>query len=86
MTTIKSYVTPKIESTLKPSNDDAKPLSLHFAAPKVQKSTPFLKKALNFCTCLMCPSRAFHDCFFLSIFRWKCGIPKHPNIPKNTKT
>ena len=69
-TTIKSILTPKIESTLKPSNYDAKPWFLPFTAQKSKCPRRFWEiepEILH--SCLMCPCRAFYErgfyfCFF----------------------
>ena len=77
-TNIKSYLTPKIDSTLKSSNYDAKPWFLHFIAQKSVCPHRFWEidpEILQ--TYLMCPCRAFCQWVFLAFafFRWKCGIP-----------
>ena len=74
-TNIKSNLTPRVECTLKPSNYDAKPWLLHFAARKSKCPRCFWEidpEILH--TRLMCPCRAFTKGIFLFFFVFSLEI------------
>ena len=84
-TNIKSYLTPKIDSTLKSSNYDAKPWFLHFIAQKSKCSRRFWEIDPEFCkTCSNVPLPShLRMCFFFSLEMWE---PLRANYPKKCKT
>ena len=78
-----------MEYTLKPSNYHVKPWFLHVTAQKSKYPRRFWELDPEFLyTCLMCPCRAFYECFFcfLFFFAENVGSLKTQISPKNTKT
>ena len=79
-----SYLTPKIESTLKPRNYDAKPWRFHFTEQKMYVPTPFWRvRPWILCThaCLMCPWRALYELLcYVFLFAGNVGFLTDPNI------
>ena len=86
-TTIKSILTPKIESTLKPSNYDAKTWFLPFTAQKSKCPRRFWEiEPENLHACLMCPCRAFYQWgLFLFFFPLETWDPLRPNYSNKYK-
>ena len=83
-TNIESNLSFRIEYTLKPSNYDAKPWFLHFAAQKSKCPHRFWEIDPILHNCLMCPCRAFHECF--SFFAENVGSLQTQISPEKTKT
>ena len=82
-TNIKSYLTPEIEPTLKPSNYDAKPwfCTLPRKSPNVHAVFERWDPEILH-TCLMCPCRALYACFFVCFFFPEMWGPLRPKYPQ----
>ena len=75
---------PKIESTLKPSNNNAKSFFLHVYGTKVQTSTPCLRDTpWNFARVLYTPAEPLTN--FYVFFSPEMRGPLDPNIQKKQK-